>query len=160
MAERVLQFETTVAASIDDVWEAWTTEAGLTAFLAHTVSAELRVGGPFEALFDTEQPPGLQGSEGCRVLSYLPKTMLSFDWNAPPAYPDVREERTWVVVQFEEAADGVRVTLSHLGWGDGRDWDAVFGYFEQAWSLVLARLQRRFAVGPIDWSDPWRPDAT
>lgn len=158
MSTRLLKLETAVAASLDDVWDAWTTETGLTSFLAGQVNVELRVGGPFEALFDRDQPPGSQGSEGCRVLSYLPKTMLSFDWNAPPVYPDIRQERTWVVVLFEHAGDGVNVTLSHLGWGEGGDWDEVFGYFEAAWSLVLARLQRRFAVGPIDWDDPWRPD--
>lgn len=156
--DRILHHAVTVPATLDAVWAAWTTAEGAQTFFAPQANLRLELGGPYEILFNLEQPPGLQGSEGCRVLSYLPHSMLSFEWNAPPIYPDLRGQHTWVVLQFAETPEGVRVELSHLGWGEGGDWDAVYDYFVGAWRLVLARLEHRFAVGPLDWSDPWRPD--
>jgi len=108
--------------------------------------------------FDLDAPPGSQGGEGCRVLSYLPQQVLSFSWNAPPEFPNVRKERTWVVILLEELAKRrVKVKLTHLGWKEGQEWDEVFRYFERAWGTVLARLEHRFSAGPIDWHDPYTP---
>ncbi len=60
------------------VWKAWTTPAGLTSFLAPAAHVELRPGGPFEIFFVPDAPQGARGSEGCRILSYLPEQMLAF----------------------------------------------------------------------------------
>jgi len=100
--ERVIRKETTVDAGVAEVWDAWTTPTGVRTFFAPDARLELSIGGPYELLFDQEQEPGKQGSEGCRVLSYLPHQMLSFDWNAPPQFPAIREQRTWVVVQLAD----------------------------------------------------------
>jgi uncharacterized protein YndB with AHSA1/START domain len=92
-------------------------------------------------------------------LSYLPEEILSFEWNAPPHLPNVRQEKTWVVVQFEAGStERTRVKLTHLGWGEGEEWDQAFAYFTQAWQVVLGRLTHRFSVGPIDWTNPYRPE--
>ena len=46
-----------------------------------------------------------------------------------------------------------RVRFTHLGWGDGDDWDAAFTYFDKAWStFVLPHFVHRFEKGPIDWT--------
>jgi len=83
--------------------------------------------------------------------------MLSFEWSAPPEYPNVRRgQHTWVVVQFYPREQSeVRVRLSHLGWKAGDEWDKVFEYFKRAWDVVLGRLEYRFSKGPIDWNEPF-----
>jgi len=155
---RLIQKEVIVPASLDEVWDAWTTVAGVTTFLVPAAKLELAIGGPFEMYFDRDAPAGFQGSEGCKVLSYLPRRMLSFDWNAPPQFANVRKERAWVVILLEELDERrVKVTLTHLGWGEGEEWDRVFRYFTRAWDTVLVRLEHRFSAGPIDWNDPYTP---
>ncbi len=110
-------------------------------------------------LFDLEAPVGSQGGEGLKILSYLPEEMLSFEWNAPSHLPNVRQEKNWVVVQFEaESVERTRVKLTHLGWGEGEEWDQAFAYFTQTWQVVLGRLAHRFSAGPIDWDNPYRPE--
>jgi uncharacterized protein YndB with AHSA1/START domain len=156
--ERAIRREITVAAPVSEVWEVWTTQTGVTTFFAPQAKVELAIGGLYEMLFDLDAPPGSQGGEGLRILSYLPQEMLSFEWNAPPEFPNVRRERTWVVVQFEpRPGDMTGVRLTHLGWREGEEWDQVYAYFIRAWQIVLGRLERRFAVGPIDWDDPYTP---
>jgi uncharacterized protein YndB with AHSA1/START domain len=149
------------AACRGDVWRAWTTATGAQTFFAPAARVDLRIGGRYEMLFDLEAPEGERGSEGCRVLSYLPEEMLSVEWNAPPEYPSLRAAHTWLVVQLRELAPAnTEVRLTHLGWGEGGEWEQVRAYFERAWDLVLARLAYRFAHGPLDWDDPYRPESS
>lgn len=156
--EKMIQKEITVNGSIDRVWKAWTTAELAVGFFAPKAEIELVIGGRYELLFDLDAPVGSQGGEGLKVLSFLPEEMLSFEWNAPPEFPAVRKQRTWVVVQFSALDDGrTRVRLTHLGWGKGDEWGKVFEYFKRAWDVVLSRLQYMFVSGPIDWSDPYRP---
>jgi uncharacterized protein YndB with AHSA1/START domain len=154
--ERVITGQIDVPTSLDEVWEAWTTEAGARSFLAPACRIDLRPEGAYEMLFDLEAEPGKQGGEGVRLLAIQPKAMLSLTWNAPPELPVVRGQRTHVTVQFA-ALDShrTRVTLRHDGWGQGGEWDQAFAYFEHAWrQVVLPRLRYRFEHGPIDWDHP------
>jgi len=154
-AERALDKEVVVAATLDQAWEAWTTREGITGFFAPDARIEARVGGPFQVYFDPGGAPGMKGADDMRVMAVQPKKMLSFDWNAPPSLPEARAQRTFVVVRFEALGDkSTKVTLHHTGWGDGGEWDKAYAYFDRAWSNVLGNMKRRFDSGPQDWA-PW-----
>ncbi len=140
--ERELYKEIVVRASLTEVWKAWTTTDGIKSFLSPNAEIELRVGGKYEVFFDMEAPLGSRGSEGCRVLSFLPKKMLSFEWNAPPQFEDLRFVLTRVVLFVsEDEPGGTRVDLHHMGWGEGEKWDQVYDYFDTAWEFVLTALK-------------------
>jgi uncharacterized protein YndB with AHSA1/START domain len=153
MSERMIHKQATPPADLDAVWHAWTTIEGAATFFAPAVNIELRHGGPYEIFFFPDRPPGQRGAEGTKVLSYLPRRMLSFEWDAPPKWPAIRAQRTIVVVLFEPVADGTQVDFYHLGWGEGAEWGEVFAYFEEAWDTIMGRLMRRFEEGPIDWEN-------
>jgi uncharacterized protein YndB with AHSA1/START domain len=155
-AERAIVAQVTVPAGLDQVWEAWTTEAGARTFFAPGCAIDLRPHGRYEMFFDLDAPPGSRGGEGMIVLAVQPKEMLSFTWNSPPHLSTVRDQLTHVVIRLRELDPAnTIVTLIHDGWGTGGEWDASFAYFTQAWKLiVLPRLRYRFAVGPIDWKNP------
>jgi len=156
--ERVIRAETIVGASRDEVWGAWTTDEGIKSFLAPSCNIDLRVNGSYEVFFDLEAEPGRRGGEGVRILALEPKRMLSITWNAPPHLSEVRKQWTHVTVRFEEIQKGqTRVTLTHDGWGEGKEWNKAFAYFARAWvEVVLSRLKHRFSFGPIDWNNPPR----
>lgn len=149
--ERVLVKEISIPAPIDSVWSIWTTSAGVRAFLGAEANIELRPGGPFEIYFNMEAPVGQRGSEDCRVLSFQPKRMLSFEWNAPPQFGALRLKRTQVVIRFEPLGEtAVGITLAHLGWGTGSEWDKLYDYFDQAWSRVLQACRSHFTADGDD----------
>ena len=165
--ERAIRVTRLITAPIGDLYAAWTTGEGFTAFTGAPAEIELKRGGKFEIQWAPEAPEGERGSEGCEIISYVPDRMVSFTWNAPPKFPELRKEHTHVVVEFDEVAPGlVRVTLTHLGWGDGADWDEVYGYFTRAWVYVMDRLSERFGgrgeAGRTGWvyfiTEPSRPD--
>lgn len=157
--DRAIECEVVVNASIDRVWDAWTTPEGAASFFAPRCTIELHPGGRYEMLFDPDAPPGSQGGEGVILLAVQPPRMLSFTWNAPPELPEIREQRTHVTVFLESLGPArTRVTLRHDGWGEGAGWEAAFHYFERAWNqVVLPRLRFRFEHEPIDWDHPQDP---
>jgi uncharacterized protein YndB with AHSA1/START domain/uncharacterized protein YciI len=153
-SSRVLHKEVEVDASLAKVWEAWTTTAGVKTFFSSDATVDLRVGGPFEIYFLDENPYGSKGSEDCKILSFLPMKLLSFEWNAPLQFGKLRDKRTQVIIFFDEIKPGkVKVDFSQHGWGTGNDWDKLYEYFDKAWSYVLGNLQKRFAEGPINWDE-------
>ena len=152
-AERALDKEVVLDATLDQAWAAWTTREGIRSFFAPDAVVEPRVGGAFHIHMDPGGEPGMKGADDMRYLALQPKKMLSFDWNAPPSLPEARAQRTFVVVRFFPVDDGhTRVTLHHVGWGDGGEWDKAYAYFDRVWGSIFGNLKLRFETGPRDWS--------
>ncbi|HEY4080427.1 MAG TPA: SRPBCC domain-containing protein [Burkholderiaceae bacterium] len=153
-AERSLDKEVIIKATLDQAWASWTTREGITSFFAPDAEIDPRVGGAFHIYIDPLADPGMKGADGMEFMALQPKKMLSFDWNAPPSLPEVRKQRTLVIIRFEAVdATHTRVTLHHTGWGDGGQWDQTYAYFDKAWTRVLGNLQNSYEKGPIDWTD-------
>ena len=153
-AEKAIDKAVVVNASLDEVWQAWTTREGIVSFFAPDAKIEARVGGAFEVYVDPGAPAGMKGADDMRFLALQPKQMISFDWNAPPHLAEARQQRTFVIVRFAPITDkSTRVSLHHTGWGEGGEWDKAYAYFKGAWQNVLKNLQKRFETGPIDWTE-------
>jgi uncharacterized protein YndB with AHSA1/START domain len=153
-AERAIDKEIVVAAPIEAVWQSWTTGAGIRTFFAPEAEIDPRPGGAFHIHINPFAEPGLKGADDMRFMALQRPTMLSFDWNAPPSLPEVRAQRTFVVVRLAPLdAKSTRVTLHHTGWGSGGQWDATYAYFDNAWGFVLGNLKKSFESGPIDWTE-------
>lgn len=129
--------------NLTNAWWKWTTHEGLKTFFGADNKIELKVNGAFEIYFLMANPEGERGSETCKILSFLPHKMLSFSWNAPPKFSTIRNsnDKTWVVVNFKELEKEVtEVTLNHLGWLEGQEWEELYNYFDLAWDSVLKEL--------------------
>ena len=155
-SERAIHLEIIINASLSDVWDAWTTKQGILSFFSPDCFVEFKIGGTYENYFDLEAKPGLRGGEGNKILAIQEQSMFSFTWNAPPHLPEVRNQRTHVIIRFEQLEKNkTRVTLHHDGWGNGGQWDEAFEYFQKAWeNIVLPRLKYRFDHGPVNWKNP------
>ncbi len=159
--EGAIELDIDVNASVDEVWDAWTTEEGIKTFFAPQCSIELRPGGKYEMVFMLSAKPGERGSEGAVFLALEKPRMLSFTWNAPTELPDIRRQRTHVTLTLTKVDERVtKVKLVNDGYGSGGQWKKALEYFERAWGkIVLPRLRHRFDHGPIDWEKPPEIDA-
>lgn len=101
----------------------------------------------------------MKGADTMRYLALQPKSMLSYDWNAPPSLPNVRGQHTAVILQLAPEGGKTRLTLHHVGWqsadgANGKEWGAAYKYFDGAWasSCRIFRSALHRAV-----SDPYAP---
>lgn len=149
---RSIELISIVESSLSDVWTAWTTEDGLNGFFAEKNRVELAIGGAYE-LGVHSWSPELIRSRPTGVLAYVPERMLAFEWNQFPQGLSLDGGSTWVVVEFKEMDDELcEVSLTHLGWNEGADWETCYQYFLSFWPKVLQRFERYMCVGEIDWS--------
>ena len=118
---------------IDAAWAAWTTRDGITSFFAPDAVVDARVGGAFHVYIKPLAEPGMKWADDMRFLAVQPKQMISFDWNAPPSLPNARAQRTFVIGRFAAVDDKhTKVTIHHVGWGNGGEWGKTFTYFDRA----------------------------
>jgi uncharacterized protein YndB with AHSA1/START domain len=153
--ERRIVKEVVVKAAPEAVFKAWSTSEGVATFFAPEANIQARPDGPFEVYMNPYARPGMKGADSMRVLGVQENRMITFTWNAPPHLPEARTQRTFVTVRMQPEGAETRVRLTHTGWGDGGEWDKAYAYFDRAWGNVMANLQKRFAEGPIDWTE-WR----
>jgi uncharacterized protein YndB with AHSA1/START domain len=149
----------TVPAGPGEVYKAFTTLEGVKGFFAPEAKLELKPGGAYEMYFVPTLPPGMKGGEGCQFVSFEPGKQVVFSWNFPPSLPGLRDAKaqTLVTVELQAEGKGTKVKLTQSGFKEGADWEQGRLYFDRAWGMVLARLERRFRRGPIDWRYGWAP---
>ena len=142
--ERILRKEILIRAPLGAVWHAWTTEEGLSS-VSQKSNVELKVGGSFELFLQLDPDErGRRGSEGSKILAFLPQEMLAFDWTFPPSIPSLRysDKKTQVIIRLEDLGAGeTRVRLAQMTWGQGEDWDAGYAYFDKGWGVVLELMK-------------------
>jgi uncharacterized protein YndB with AHSA1/START domain len=155
-SERTIRAEIVVNKNIDSVWKAWTTEEGVKSFFAPDCHVDPRASGDYEIYFNPAGEKGQRGAEGTKILALQAPRMISFTWNNPPNIPAIRWQYTSVVVRLEKLSETkTRVILVHSGFGDGKDWDESFKFFEVAWrDQVLPSLKHSLETSPIDWKNP------
>lgn len=136
--------ECDIATDPTTLYDMWTSAEALQERLGVTAVVEPRIGGRYEFLFLLDEPDGLRGAEGCRILAMEPDRLLVFSWNSPPGFP-TRGRHTWVVLTLTPSAAGTRLRLAHWGHGQGPEWDANREYFAHAWQRMLDGVQRAFA---------------
>jgi uncharacterized protein YndB with AHSA1/START domain len=154
--DRTIKLEIVIKAPIDKVWWAWTTRDGIKSFFAPDCDLDLRVLGKYDILFAPSAPVGRRGAEGNLVLAIQEGRMLSFTWDAPPTFPEIRKQRTSVVIRLLPIDQNTtHLLFRQSGWGDSEDWTKAHDYFEGAWGdVVLPRLKHSLEVGPLDWKNP------
>jgi uncharacterized protein YndB with AHSA1/START domain len=153
--EKILNVFIRINAPLDSVWSRWSSEKGVRKFFAPACDYEFKPQGKLGIYFAPTAPKGQRGAEDNLILAIEDKKMVSFTWDAPPQFPEIRKQRTLVTIRFYAISKNeTLVTLSQTGWGQGEDWTTVRNYFGGAWAgFVLPNLKYSLEVKPVDWSD-------
>lgn len=152
--ERVLRHEIDIPASLADAWAAMTTSEGIRTFIAPVTKVELKSGGCYCTNYTPGTKIGDPGTISNRVLSYIPRQMLSAKINLADIFPpQPRAENTlFLVVEFsEKGPKQTHMKASLLGFGSGEQWDKVYRFFDTGNAYTFGQLVKRFTVGPKQW---------
>jgi len=143
--EKALRFDVVVPAKPADVWQAFTTSAGLDTWLWQDCTVDLREGGGWIVHF----PGGKTG--GGTIISFRDGQQVVIHAMAPERFPEVRTVGTTAVFDFAPEGEGTRVTLTQTGWRPGKEWDDAYDYLASGNAQLLEQLYERFARGPMKW---------
>jgi uncharacterized protein YndB with AHSA1/START domain len=143
--EKALKFEVMIPAGVEEVWTAFTTNAGLSTWLWKDVTVDLRKGGEWTVHF----PGG--GTGGGNIVDFTPQRSILMKALCPEQFPTVRRERTNALFEFQPVDGKTRVTLTQTGWKEGKEWDDAYEYLAGGNAQLLGQLLYRFTKGPIDW---------
>ena len=126
------------------LYNKWTTKEGLNSFFSIDNDIEIYPNGKYEIYFSIDKNVEHRGSEGCKVLSFIPNQMLPFTWNTPPKFMDLRVSGyyTWIVLEFIVQGENTLLRLSNLGYPEDSAWDRAYLYFDKAWDYVLDELEK------------------
>jgi uncharacterized protein YndB with AHSA1/START domain len=146
VGEKSLIIAVTIPASRAEVWKAFSTQQGLSAWLAPDTTVDLRPGGDWLVHF----PGGSTG--GGTILSFVPEKEIVISALAPDKFPTVRAQRTHARFEFEAQGNSTIVRLTQTGWKQGEEWDNAYEYLTAGNAQLLAALYHRFVHGPVDWN--------
>ncbi len=145
--DRQLRTEGVVDATPHELWEAFTTDSGITQWMVPFAHIDLRVGGTLETSYDPHAKLGDPKNIHHTILSFEPDHMFSFTFTMPAMFKRAHDEGGhWVVVRFEALAPKrTLVTETIYGMGEGADWDKAYAFFERGDADTMVELQKRFA---------------
>lgn len=154
MVQKELFLSKSYSCGVEDLYHLWTTQEGLESFFAPSCTIELKPYGLLEILFHPNEEKGRRGAEDERVLAFEKNSFFNFTWSNPPLFPEIREHRTLVHLEFKSLSETQSELLfSQTGWGQSENWLKAYDYFSKAWNeIVLNRLEKRILEGPFVWS--------
>jgi uncharacterized protein YndB with AHSA1/START domain len=123
----------------------------LASWLTNAAEVEPVAGGKYE-LFWAPDDRENDSTIGCKVLAIEENKLLVFEWKGKRQFASLMNEArplTHVVVSFIPDGEGTNVQLVHNGWGSTEEWDAASGWFEQAWNMALAGLEKYASAQPV-----------
>jgi len=143
-------YETEIEAGIAEVWQAFTTKAGLQSWMAPLVEINLIVGGKIKTDYDPEGTIGDENTIENTILAYVPGKMISLKATRfPPSfsYQEIPED-PWTVFYFEEITPTkTNIMVVGLGYTQKNKSQQLNQLFFDANKQALDKLKYTLAKG-------------
>ncbi len=139
------QIEITIAASLEEVWNAFTTDEGVRLWMAPLADIDFRIGGKIRANYNPEGVLGDSGTIENTIICYDPMRLFCFRCTkSPEGFPFAEAiQATWTVAYFRpEAAGGTHLTLVGNGYTDAEDSRQMREFFRAGNMQVFEGLKR------------------
>ena len=122
------------------IFAALTEPAGLTGWLSAEAHVDPRVGGECRLRFEGETPFETHGA----ITHFTPDVDFGFEWLAPPTFAAFMNEPspvTRVYFRLADSPEGIDVTLEHIGWGEGDQWEEARSWHFHLWDDKMQQLK-------------------
>jgi uncharacterized protein YndB with AHSA1/START domain len=141
--------EAVLNAPVEAVWKAWTTKAGLEAWLVGKTQIDLKVGGIWLTNYNKESDLKDDSTIEQTILAFDPGRMLAFRTSKAPAnFPHPKITQTWTVLYFESAGSGkTRLTARMFGFDEDEQSQRMRAFFERGNRFELDKAVKFFENG-------------
>lgn len=152
--ELVLIQEVSFEAPIEEVWRAYTTAEGWTAWASPKAEVDLRVGGTILTAYQGEI--GGSNTNTLHIVNYVPERLLTLRAELSKNWPEIMQEdaeRLSNVILFDEIANGVtRIESYGIGYSDAPEYDQLMSFFIKANEGLYQNLRAYLETGArVEW---------
>lgn len=144
---RTLTHEAVINAPVSAVWRAFTDEKEVMTWMTPLADIDLRVGGLMRTNYNPNGEIGDATTIANQILSFEPERMLSIkNVQAPEGFPWKENfQGTWSVMYFTPLGpDRTQLRIVGMGYGDGPEWEQLYGFFEVGNQMVIDELKKKF----------------
>lgn len=140
--EKFLCLSIVVNKSLSEVWNTIATESGLKKWIAPVVSLDLKTGGAIKTNYNEKAKIGDDGTITLGIMSYLPNEMLILKVTLNDKFAEkCRQEDNNLqeIIQVKPLGENkTLITSTMAGWGQGKDWDETYYFFEKGnkWTFL------------------------
>lgn len=144
--ERILVEKIVIEAPLADVWSAYTTEEGYTAWAAPKARIDLRVGGTILTQYGADAEIGDSGTNTLHIVNYVPERVLTLRAEIADNWPEVMKqdgEKLTNVILFEALSPTrTRVESYGVGYGTSPEYEQLLEFFVAANKSLYGELKR------------------
>src|ERR1700674_784440 len=115
--ERVLRIEATVPASVNEVWDAWTTKEGLRKWIAPVAVINFKIGGAILTNYDKNATIGDPGTIQTPIINYLDTQLITLKVKLNSSFgqqPRDEDQNLQEIVQIVDAGNGKTTIISSM----------------------------------------------
>ena len=142
--DRIIHHSIDLRCAPHKAFEHFTVNKHLEKWLTHVANVEPKIGGKYELFWNPDDKEN-DSTIGCKILAIAPSKLLCFEWKGPKQFKHFMSEvrpLTNVVVFFIPLLECTEVHLLHTGWRDTPEWEEARQWFDKAWAMTLAELQK------------------
>jgi uncharacterized protein YndB with AHSA1/START domain len=148
MSSQDIVFELKLKASLQDAWAYWIDPKLVVRWLSVEANIEPRQEGAYELFWDPTNPHE-NSTVGCKIITFIPEKVLSFEWRGPPAFADVMNTQplpTWILMTFEMIHEEKTIIhFRHSGWDISKQWKSARTWQESEWLKAFKELKKMTA---------------
>ena len=153
--ELILNQEIMIEAPVEDVWAAYTTANGWTAWASPKAEVDLRVSGTIRTAYEGEI--GGSNTNTLQMVNYVPYRLLTLRADVSSDWPEIMQEdahKLSNVILFDEVADGLtRIQSFGIGYTDAPEYEKLMDFFIKANESLYRNLKIYLETGSrFDWS--------
>jgi uncharacterized protein YndB with AHSA1/START domain len=142
MAEELypIIIQITVPLPIHMVFSALVEPAALASWLCEEAQVEPRVGGSCRLRFGGEPAFETRGT----VTHFTADLDFGFEWRAPPALASLMNDptpKTRIYFRLQDSPEGIDITLEHIGWLSGSEWEEARSWHFHFWDEKFPKLK-------------------
>ena len=149
-----IQFTSWLPASPAEVFRTVATPEGWKSWAAPVAFGEVKLNGVLETSYNPNAKPGDAGNIKQQFTELAPDKRVAFRTiQTPEGFPHGEfYKQTTATMELTPEANGTRLRFTHAGFGTGKEFDELHGFFVQGDRQTLEALQKLF-VSPTSSSE-------
>lgn len=144
---RAIQLSAWIPAPPAEVYGAIATADGWKRWAVPVAFGQVAVNGILETSYNASAKPGDAGNIKQQFTELTPNKRVVFHTTQTPAgFPHSElYKQTVATMELTPEANGTRLRFTHSGFGMGKEWDELYGFFIDGDKQTLEELQKLFA---------------